>query len=122
MNNVIVVEDDPIQIRILKMTLSQYYDVKIYAHPQDLLDNLSTIDADIFLLDLALPGMDGFSLGQEIRAVERFAQTPMIAVSADVSIHTRAKCKELMFTDFVEKPVLSENFVNIINSYLLPAR
>ncbi len=121
MNHLVIVEDDPIQIQILRMTLSQYYHVKIYAHPEDLLAELTDLEVDLFLLDLALPGMDGFTLGQHIRAIERFAETPMVAVSADISLNAKAKCKEANFTDFVEKPVLSENFLKIIDSYLLLA-
>lgn len=121
MANIIIVEDDPIQIRVLQWTLSQHYDVKAYQDPKAFLKEINNLQVDMFLLDLNLPHMDGFALSQEIRAIERFANTPMIAVTADTSVSTRQKCEALSFTDFIEKPIFSEQFLETVGSYLQTA-
>ena len=121
MQHIVIVEDDPIQIKILQMIFSAgNYQFSIYAHAEELMKHLDDIVADVFLLDLALPDMDGFVLCKLIRLVPRFRHIPIIAVSADVNLQTISKTEVIGFTDLIEKPIRINEFLKTIDSYFLP--
>lgn len=122
MQHIVIVEDDPIQIKILKMILStQNYRVSFYAQAEELMQHIHELEANLFLLDLALPDMDGFTLCQHIRAIRSFRHTPIVAVSADVSFETKTCSSSSGFTDLIEKPIRINEFLKAIESYFLPA-
>lgn len=59
----------------------------------------------VILLDLNLPGIDGFEVFQRLRQDEQTAQIPVIAVSADAMKQTLRRAGELGFDGFLAKPV-----------------
>jgi two-component system sensor histidine kinase/response regulator len=56
-------------------------------------------------MDLQMPEVDGFEATRRIRADERWATLPIIAVTAGAMIHDRDKCLAAGMNDFVVKPV-----------------
>lgn len=122
MQHIVIVEDDFVQIKMLRMILSQEdYHLSIYSHPQEFLEHLPDMQAHLFLLDLALPSMDGFALCQHIRTIEKFYDTPIIAISADITVSIEDRDKLSEFNQLIEKPINIKKFLEIIRGYLTPA-
>ena len=65
------------------------------------------IRPDLVILDLSMPGTDGFAVLRELRGDREFALTPVMAVTANAMPGERAKALRAGFTDFVTKPVHS---------------
>lgn len=65
----------------------------------------SSIVPDLLILDLNMPGMDGYSVASELRKLPAFAQTPIIALSAGVSHVDPAKLAASGFSTFLPKPI-----------------
>jgi CheY-like chemotaxis protein len=71
-------------------------------------------DADAALIDIMMPGMDGYQTIREIRSSPLFASLPIIAVTAKAMKGDRQKCIEAGASDYVAKPVDIEQIVSVL--------
>ena len=71
-------------------------------------------DADAVLVDIMMPGMDGYQTIQEIRAMPAFSNLPVIAVTAKAMKGDRQKCIEAGASDYVAKPVDIDQLVSVL--------
>jgi len=62
---------------------------------------------DLLILDIAMPGMDGFGVLRELRRDPAFSRTPVIAVTANAAPGGRAQALAAGFHDFITKPLHS---------------
>jgi CheY-like chemotaxis protein len=69
---------------------------------------LQSHPVDLILMDLMMPEMDGYATMAAIRKMERFADLPIIAVTAKAMQSDREKCLAAGATDFITKPVDAE--------------
>lgn len=66
-----------------------------------------TIKPDLVILDLTMPGMDGFEVLQQLRADPESAATPVLAVTANATPRSRTNALLAGFSDFITKPLRS---------------
>ncbi len=109
MATIALVEDNPDNQLLVRALLGDLYRLAVFDDAQACLDGLSRIgDVDLFLLDIALPGMDGVELLQRLRAVAAHVHTPMIALTAHAMHGDREKLLASGFDDYVSKPIVDE--------------
>jgi CheY-like chemotaxis protein len=75
-------------------------------------------DFEIVLMDLMMPEMDGFETMRAIREDPRFRSLPIIAVTAKAMKGDREKCIEAGASDYLAKPVNSEELVAKLRDWL----
>jgi DNA-binding response OmpR family regulator len=103
---VLIVEDDPRIRRIVQMTLQREgLEVTEASSGEQALERLSERDFDVILLDLMLPGKDGFEVCREIR---RTSNTPVIMVTARSDSHDVVAGLEAGADDYVSKPFVAK--------------
>ncbi|MDX1632484.1 MAG: response regulator, partial [Thermoanaerobaculia bacterium] len=80
---VAVVEDEAALAEVLQYNLEQEgFDVTVYDRGDDAWDGLREEGADLVLLDLMLPGMDGLEVTRLIRRHDRLSETPILMLTA----------------------------------------
>jgi signal transduction histidine kinase/HAMP domain-containing protein/CheY-like chemotaxis protein len=75
---------------------------------------LATEHVDLILMDVMMPELDGYATMSAIRAIPRFACLPIIAVTAKAMQSDREKCLAAGATDFVTKPVDTDDLLSRI--------
>jgi DNA-binding response OmpR family regulator len=104
--SVLIVEDDPRVRRIVQMTLQREGLEVVEADSGEAgLEHLAERDFDVVLLDLMLPGKDGFEVCREIR---RTSNVPIIMVTARGDSHDVVAGLEAGADDYVSKPFVAK--------------
>jgi HAMP domain-containing protein/CheY-like chemotaxis protein/signal transduction histidine kinase len=78
----------------------------------------STPDLELVLMDIMMPEMDGYETMQRIRRESRFRQLPMIALTAKAMKGDREKCLEAGASDYIAKPVNSDQLLSLVRMWL----
>src|SRR5215472_15989032 len=116
---ILVVDDDPDTVDILSRHLQREGFVAIEALcGTDCLQIARESEGDVILLDLMMPGMDGFQVGQELKADPQTAEIPAILITGRDDIEARAEGIRLGASEFLTKPFSRRQLVARINSQL----
>lgn len=77
----------------------------------------------LVLMDLSMPGMDGFEAASEIMGLQEGDEhkAPIIAMTAHTGQTHRNKCREAGFAGFLEKPMKFDETVKALKGFLAPA-
>jgi adenylate cyclase len=81
-----------------------YVDVVAAGDGREALERLAEIDFDLVLLDIMMPGMDGYSVLENLRASGRLASLPVIVISALDDFDSVVRCIEMGAEDYLPKP------------------
>jgi CheY-like chemotaxis protein len=102
----LVVDDDPLSNRLVVSALQRaQLQASSTEDPQDGLQRLQERRFDLVLLDIAMPGMDGFELCRRLRNLPGYVKTPVIFVTARGDFENRAKSLLSGGDDLIAKPV-----------------
>lgn len=72
---------------------------------------------DVILLDIQLPGMDGYQIARELRKRNDLNSIPIIAVTSHAMVGDREKAMASGATGYIEKPIDPDNFTQRLESY-----
>ena len=106
---ILVVDDEPQNIELLEAYLvPQGYEIVKAANGEEALEKLFSNQIDVMLLDVMMPGMDGFEVIRRIRQDNKYRnhrRLPIILVTALRETEDRIKGIEAGCDDFLSKPV-----------------
>ena len=106
---VLVVDDEPRIIRFLELKLeASGYDVLTAGTGLEALEKLESQEPDLLVLDLMMPGIDGFETLRQIRAV---SSIPVIILSARETSIDKIKGLEMGADDYLSKPFSPEELL-----------
>jgi two-component system cell cycle response regulator DivK len=81
-------------------------------------ESATELRPDLILLDIQLPGMDGYAVAKTLRKVDILKGTPIIAVTSYAMVGDREKAIEAGCNGYIEKPINPETFVEEISIFL----
>jgi CheY-like chemotaxis protein/signal transduction histidine kinase len=119
---VLVVDDDVRNIFALSSVLERHgMHVVIATTGQEAVNVLQqTPDVALALMDIMMPGMDGYETMRRIREIPRFQRLPIIALTAKAMKGDREKCLDAGASDYVAKPVDTGQLVSLLRTWLHP--
>lgn len=100
---ILAVDDSEINLDIL-VGILKMYDVIPALSGEEALEILQEEDVDLILLDILMPGMDGFEVCRRIKADESTREIPVIFITVKSSEQDIQQCFELGAVDYVAKP------------------
>lgn len=104
--NILVIDDDPINFDVIETKLDpENYQLSYAASGDEGFELLKSIQPDVILLDMMMPGMTGIEFCHKFKQSPAFAHIPVIMVTALTTKEDLAKCLEAGADDFVSKPV-----------------
>jgi len=103
---VLLVEDNEVARRIVTHILRRnQYEVECAVSGGEALEAAARRRFDLVLMDLQMPGMDGFETAERLRGLPGFASVPILALTANVTDDCRRLCLQGGMNGFIPKPV-----------------
>jgi CheY-like chemotaxis protein len=117
---VLIIDDDMRNIFALTSLLEQYEMAVIYAeNGRDGIEVLqANPDTDAVLMDVMMPEMDGYETTRAIRQQEKYRTLPIVALTAKAMQGDREKCIEVGASDYITKPVDTEQLLSLLRVWL----
>ena len=73
---------------------------------------------DLILLDIQLPGLDGYAIARELRRNGELAEIPIVAVTSYAMVGDRQRILAAGCTGYIEKPINPKTFIGEVEQYL----
>ena len=117
---VLVVDDDMRNIYSLSAILEERgFDIDVASNGVEALAALEEKpDYDMVLMDIMMPEMDGYEAMTEIRKQKRFADLPIIALTAKAMKGDKQKCIDAGANDYITKPIETDKLISLIRVWL----
>jgi len=118
---VLVVEDDPDQLEVTRLSLKAAgFAIGTAANGIDALKKARTVSPDLILLDVMMPGLDGFAVCETLRGNPATASIPILMLTGLCSHISQLVAFESGATDYLIKPFHPEELVSKVEK--LPGR
>jgi light-regulated signal transduction histidine kinase (bacteriophytochrome) len=105
MTRILCVDDEPLNLNLLEAMLSpRGYDVVSAANGPEALEKIAAERIDICLLDVMMPGMDGFEVCRRIKSDDLHRSIPVVMITSHADTKNRIRGIEAGAEDFISKP------------------
>lgn len=121
---ILVVDDDLLSLELLSYLLvdNGYHNIKSTTSAEDALVILKDFKPQLILLDIKLPGMDGYTLTKILKADPNYKDIPIVAITAYAMKGDKEKALAAGFDDYIPKPIDIKTFPSIIAQHLQKER
>jgi len=117
---VLVVDDEPEITEIVETFLSDAgYQVMVENAPTKAVEKAQNFVPDVILLDIMMPGMDGYDICEELKKDTRFLTTPIIFLTGKDRNDDMGRSFKSGGDMFIKKPFSCERLLEILNIVLL---
>lgn len=115
---ILAVDDEPRNLRIVLLTLGDEWEIKTAENGEEALKMMPEFAPDMVLLDIMMPGMDGYEVCKQLKANPAFELTKVILISGKAMAEERLKGYEVGANDYVTKPYVPEELVAKVRVFL----
>ena len=113
--NILIVDDIPLNILLIQKMLSRCkYNLLTANDGQQALDAIDANKVNLVLLDLMMPGIDGWEVIRRLRSKDDTKNLPIVILSALNSNEDVTKGLKLGANDFITKPIIMETLLNCV--------
>jgi putative two-component system response regulator len=119
MPDILIVDDDPLIRNMMCQVLSrQGHTVDSASDGQSALGKVSASSPDLILLDLKMPGMDGFEVVRQIKKNSETGDIPIIAITGHDSVDNHVKAFDLGVDGYIQKTAARASIIAMVRSHL----
>ena len=116
---ILVVDDDELVLIALEALLSPSgYEVTTAINGDDALEKLNKKKFDLMILDILMPGMNGFELCEKVRALDEYKGVPIIMLTAKSGSEDKKRGMEMGANLFLPKPIAPQHLIDLIKKSL----
>lgn len=114
----LAVDDNPNNNAIVEELFGDHYDLRTAMTGEDALQIAQDFQPDIVLLDIMMPGMDGYEVCRRLREQPALADIKILMVTAKGALEDRVKGYEVGANDFITKPFEEENILESVEFFI----
>jgi len=116
---ILVVDDQPANLRVVSALLNRHgYEVLSASDGESALELATAQVPDLMLLDMMMPGMDGFELISRIKQLPALGQVPVVFLTAAQDRDMLLRAFDAGAVDYVTKPFMPEELLARVNAHL----
>lgn len=117
---ILVIEDNEQNLYLMTFILEKHgYEVIQARDGREGIELARQLIPMMILLDIQLPGMDGYAVARELRGNSALANVPIVAVTSYAMAGDRERVLEAGCTGYIEKPINPETFVAEIEEHIM---
>ncbi len=118
MKKILVIDDSPINLKLVTKALESTYEVIAKSSGKEALEYLKNTRVDLVLLDIVMPEMDGFEVYNRIRKTYRNHNVPVAFLTAEEDAEAEIRGLKMGAVDFVRKPFVPQIMLHRIGRIL----
>jgi CheY-like chemotaxis protein len=120
---ILCVEDNHDSRQLLRRVLeAEGYLVLEASNSSEALQQLERQTVDLMLMDMHMPGMDGYTLAARIRGYPQYSVLPILAITANAIHADRERSLRAGCDGYIEKPIDIDNLVQQLETFLKRAK
>ncbi len=117
--SILIIDDEPDNFDVIQSLLpTDIYQLHYAINGEQAIGSLDKFDPDVILLDVMMPGLSGYEVCQQIKAISQWQSVPIVMVTALSSKEDLARCLASGADDFLTKPVNGIELRARVNSML----
>ncbi|MES9962263.1 MAG: HD domain-containing phosphohydrolase [Candidatus Sedimenticola sp. 20ELBAFRAG] len=118
-NDILVVDGGPESLKLLSdILIPEGYNVRSADNPYLALESALDNPPELILLDIKMPGMDGYDLCRKLKQDARTAEVPVILISVRQEVNDRIQGFESGAIDFIAKPISRKIVLNRVDYHI----
>jgi signal transduction histidine kinase len=117
-NRILIVDDHPTNVAVLEELLGETYPLTIATCGEEALDRAAEVAPALVLLDVMMPGIDGYETCRRLRALPTLHPPKIIMLSAKAMVAERLRGYEAGANDYVTKPFDPQELLAKVRVYL----
>jgi signal transduction histidine kinase len=103
--SILIADDNQNNLKILSAMLEDLgYRVRVAKSGEQTLQSVETLKPDIILLDIHMPGMDGYEVCKKLKSTEKYSDIPVIFISALSEVFNKIEAFKAGGVDYITKP------------------
>ncbi|MGC9523127.1 MAG: response regulator [Anaerolineae bacterium] len=116
---VLIVDDSPMSVELMVHMVTMHgYEAESATSGEQALDLVRSSPPDLILLDIMMPGIDGFEVAERLRADERARDIPIIFISALSDQKSKVRALRSGGVDYVSKPLYVDEVIARVNTHI----
>jgi two-component system cell cycle response regulator DivK len=116
---ILYVEDNNDNRNLVRRVLeAEGYTMAEASNAEEAMEKIHTVKPDLILMDINMPGTDGYALTHRIKQTSGFASVPIVAVTANVMRGDRERSLEAGCDGYIQKPIDIDTLTQQIGRFL----